>query len=73
MYLNLPQNLLQKKITILNVLFLSTTQPKVQETMFKPSVKRRNPTLPNPRVEPRLTKVNVIFAPKTKGQKKRKI
>jgi hypothetical protein len=68
MYLNLPPKLVAKKTIILSVLFLSiNTQPKVQETMLKPSVKRRNPTLPNPRVEPCLTQVNVVFAPKIKG------
>jgi hypothetical protein len=39
--------------------------------MFKPSVKRRNPTLPNLGVEPRLTKINVVSTPKAKGQKKK--
>jgi len=61
-----------KKNTILSVLSLSTSiQPKMQETMLKPNVKQRNPTLPNPGAEPCLTQTSVISAPKAKGQKKK--
>jgi len=57
-----------KKTTILSVLSLPTsTQPKVQETMLKPSVRQRNSTLPNSRVEPCLTRASVVSTPKTKG------
>ncbi len=57
-----------KKTMILSVQPLSTNiQPKVQETMLKPSVKWRNPTLPDPGVEPCLTQASVVFVPNAKG------